>query len=93
MKYEFKHCDKYIEVDYPIKEGPPKHVACPECGENMKRVYNAPPVKYNTQGFHATDYDAHGDKLERMNKTWSETYGEKPPEPARDIPKNSSDPY
>lgn len=93
MKYDYKHCGKRIEVEASIKDGPPEVVECPECGDNMVRIYQAPPVRYDCQGFHTTDYDSQGDRLERMNKTWSEAYGEAPPEPAKDIPKNSSEPY
>ena len=28
---------------------------CDSCNEPMKRVYNAPPIKFNGSGFYSTD--------------------------------------
>lgn len=92
MIYVFKCPNGDVrEISAPIDKGPPRVLYCTTCGEKMKRVYFSPPVKYNTQGFHATDYDSQGDKLERFNKNWEKKYGEKAPEPARDIKRNASD--
>lgn len=92
MKYEFKHCGTLTEIEAPIKEGPPAKVECPECGEQMIRVYEAVPDIWHCQGAHKTDYSATGDRLEEMNKAWSKHYGEAPPPPAKDIGRNSSEP-
>ena len=59
----------------------------------MRRLYAAPPIHYHCQGFHTTDYNKHGDKLEQLNKNWSRYYNEEPPKPASDVPRNSSEPY
>ncbi len=93
MIYLFR-CDEHgvFEVDAPIQTGPGKMRSCPRCSQDAVRVYYAPPVHYHAQGFHTTDYDKTGDRLEKMNKTWSKQFGEAPPPPAKDIPKNSGEP-
>src|SRR5690606_40658092 len=63
----------------PISGGPGKIRSCPRCSQDAVRVYYAPPVHYHAQGFHTTDYDKTGDRLEKMNKTWSKQFGEAPP--------------
>jgi predicted nucleic acid-binding Zn ribbon protein len=94
MKYEFM-CEEhgYIAAEFPIKKGPSPDFLCPLCFAPVRRIYTAPPIFYNTQGFHNTDYDGHGDKLERMNRAYEKEYGEKPPEPAKDVPKNAREKY
>lgn len=88
-----------FDVEAPITEGPPDVVYCPECHEESMRVYSIPPVRWDTDGAHgraghwAGNYDATGDKLEKLNKNWSKKYGEKPPAAAKDIPRNSTDPH
>jgi hypothetical protein len=68
-------------------------VPCPQCFTEAPRNYKADlsPVHYNAQGFHRTDYDKNGDKLEQLNRSWSKYYGEEPPKPGSKIPKNSSE--
>lgn len=93
MKYTFdcyQHGD--FIVDSPIAIGPPPMVYCKECGEECVRLWETKPVHWNTQGAHQTDYDSRGDKLERLNKSWSRD-GSKPPTPARDVPRSGSEPY
>lgn len=92
--YEFE-CVEHgrVSVQAPMQEGPPRVHRCPICGVLTKRVFAAQPVVYKAQGFHSTDYDKHGDKLERMNKQYEKEYGEKPPPPAKDVPTNRSEPY
>jgi predicted nucleic acid-binding Zn ribbon protein len=91
--------ESYFEVEAPMAEGPPHVVYCPTCSMPATRVYTAPPIKWNTSGAHGRaghyqgDYDSKGDKLERLNANWSKATGQKPPPPASDVPKNSSDPY
>jgi predicted nucleic acid-binding Zn ribbon protein len=94
MKYEFT-CEEhgYIAADFSIKMGPSANFLCPVCSIPARRVYTAPPIHYNTQGFFSTDQDKHGDKLERMNRAYQKEYGEKPPEPAKDVPKNAREKY
>ena len=97
MRYAFKcerrHDPITFEVSAPMAEGPPSDVTCPTCGAAAIRVFHSTLVKYNAQGFHTTDYDKHGDKLERFNDNWSKKYGEKPPPPAEDVPRNAGEPY
>lgn len=94
MRYEYDcYTHGAFEIEAPIDTGPPSVVYCPQCHEGAMRNYVIPPIHFHTQGFHATDYDKHGDKLERLNKQWSKETGEAPPPPAKDVPKNSSDPY
>jgi len=93
MKYDFS-CGKHItEVSAPIAEGPPDVVQCFECGEPSKRIWSALPAHYHCQGFHKTDYDKNGDRLEQLGKQYEKTYGEKLPPPAKDVPKNSGEIY
>jgi putative FmdB family regulatory protein len=94
MIYEYVcHKDRMtLDVTRSI-HSEPEEVLCPQCQEPMQRLYTAPPVHYNSQGFHSTDYDSHGDKLERLNKEYSRITGETPPAPAKDVPRNSSEPY
>lgn len=94
MKYPFR-CAEHgdFEVSAPIEMGPPSVVECAVCGEKAKRVYLPLTDIWNTQGAHKTDYDKTGDKLEKLNANWSKKYGEKPPAPAKDVPKNLKDPY
>lgn len=92
--YEFE-CEEHgrVTIRRPIQEGPPRVHHCPICGEITRRVFEARPVIYKSQGFHQTDYDKHGDRLERANKQYKAETGENPPPPARDVPKNLSEPY
>lgn len=93
MIYIYK-CDEHgtFEANAPIEKGPGKIRQCPLCSQDSFRVYSSPPVHYHAQGFHKTDYDKDGDKLEKLNKTWSRQFGEKPPPPAKDVDKNSGEP-
>lgn len=71
-------------------------VACPRCGLDSERVWSVPPVLYNCDGFHATDYGkgvGTGSKVEQMNKAWGRAWGEEPPPPATDVPRNKRDRY
>ena len=94
MRYPYK-CKEHgaFEVSAPIAEGPPRVVYCSQCDGVATRVYEAPPVEYRSQGFHSTDYNKHGDKLELANKAYEKEYGEKPPPPAKDVPRNLKEPY
>lgn len=92
MKYLYR-CENGEEFDVqsPIHVGPPKDVTCPVCGKAARHVFLSSPIHYNAQGFHTTDYDKNGDKLEWLNKNWSKFYGEDPPPPGTKIPKSSSE--
>lgn len=97
MRYQFlcenQQQQELFDVEAPIDTGPPSVVYCPVCGVEARRVWNVPPIKYNSQGFHNTDYDSTGDRLEKLNKSWSAKYGEEPPPPAKDVPRNLNDIY
>lgn len=66
---------------------------CPTCGEDAPRIYNVNPTHFHASGFHGRrgqycgDYDKHGDKLEQLNKGWSEAWNEPPPPPQKNPPK------
>lgn len=94
MKYPY-HCDIHgeFEIQAPIKEGPPNLVHCPVCHKAGKRIYTITEEHWHCQGSHKSDYDKHGDKVEHLNRSWSKHFGEKPPPPASDVPRNSSEPY
>lgn len=94
MRYPFR-CKEHgdFEVSAPIAEGPPSVVHCQECQGVAVRIYEVPPVEYRAQGFHTTDYNKHGNILEQANKAYEKEYGEKPPPPAKDVPKNLKEPY
>lgn len=70
---------------------------CVTCGRPADRVFTAPIVRFNCDGFHATDYGKGnkgvGTKIEQMNDAWSKEWGEKPPKPAIDVPRNSPNPH
>lgn len=88
-----------FDVEAPMSEGPPNPAFCPSCHEEALRVYHDVPTYWHTGGAHgrsgvyAGDYGKHGDKLEQLNKNWSERYNEPPPPPAPDVPRNLKDPY
>ena len=95
MKYRF-HCDVHGEflIQASIHDGPPTEVTCSVCGVVAQRKYEAIREHWNCQGAHRTDYDDQGDKVERLNRTWSKHLGGiKPPPPASSVPRNSSEPY
>lgn len=37
-------CNVTIEIEYTLKEGPPKHVPCPGCGKAMRRLFGSTAV-------------------------------------------------
>lgn len=85
--------DMTFEISAPIAEGPPSVVHCPVCNETARRIYNTAAEVWHTQGAHKTDYDKHGDRLEQANKAYMKEYREKPPPPAKDVPRNLKEPY
>lgn len=68
-------------------------LTCRSCGARLERVYEVVPIHYNSQGFHKTDYDKNGDKLEQLNRKWSANMGEPPPPPSTKVPRNSKEKY
>ena len=70
---------------------------CPECLELSPRVFTTNPTHFHASGFHGRsghymgDYDKHGDKLEQLNKGWSEAWNEPPPPPDKKVSKNSGE--
>lgn len=94
MRYPYKCREHgYFEVMAPIAEGPPSVVHCEQCDNVAVRVFESPPIEYRCQGFHSTDYNKHGDILERANRAYEKEYGEKPPPMAKDVPRNLKEPY
>jgi predicted nucleic acid-binding Zn ribbon protein len=91
MIYLYK-CEEHGIIESQHKMGAaPKVVDCPLCMQPSPRTFQSPPVHYNAQGFHRTDYDAYGDKKELLNSHLSAITGEKPPKAASEVPRNSSD--
>lgn len=88
MKYLYK-CSEgdEFEIEAPIQEGPPAEVYCKE-GHIGKRIFSVGGIHYHTDGFHSTDYNKTGDKLEQLNKSWSKHYGEKPPPKSKEVPRS-----
>ncbi len=94
MRYIFRcRQDGEFEITSPMREGPPKYVECPECQDEAARVYQSLTDIWHCQGAHKTDYDRYGDRKEALNKKWEAMTGEKAPEPAKDVPRNSSEKY
>lgn len=100
MRYAYRcYTHGEFEIEAPIKEGPPAIVYCPSCHEESLRVFGDVPTYWHTSGAHgregeyAGDYGKRGDKLEQFNNNWSKHYGEKPPPPAKDVPRNLKEPY
>jgi predicted nucleic acid-binding Zn ribbon protein len=40
-------------IERPMSEGESDYF-CGSCGNKLKRVYSAPPVKFNAKGFYST---------------------------------------
>ena len=100
MRYPFicERDDTYVEVERSIHDGPPAEVRCPECDGPLKRLYGSTPAIWRCEGSLGSrgsvgDYNKYGDKKEMLNRQWSRYYGEEPPKPAMDVPKNLSEPY
>ena len=59
MRVDFKCglCEKVEEVNYALKDGPPKEVVCPQCGSTMNRVFGKTavdiPEYFGDQDFNA----------------------------------------
>lgn len=69
---------------------------CPVCHHKAQRLYSSVPDIWHTDGAHKTDYGRGnhiGDKRTALNKLWSKQWGEKPPPPATDVPRNSGEKY
>ena len=93
MRYPYRcyeHGDFIVEA--PITKGPPSIVYCPSCHEESLRIYENPPTHYNSQGFHNTDYNKHGNKLDQLNQSMGQGR-EKPPPPAKEVPRSGKDPF
>jgi len=58
MKYEYqcKNCNQTVEIVAPL--GSKLEYKCPHCNsKNLKRIWNAPFVKYKGDGFYNNDKD------------------------------------
>lgn len=96
MKYPFRclSCNTEFEFEKRMVDPFPEGILCPECGMKSARIFKIAPVHYNSQGFHNTDYDRNGDKLEQLNKKWMKDTGDAAPPPASTkVPRNSKEPY
>lgn len=85
---EFEIVRKMAEAGEPA--------GCPECGLDADRVWLPTPDVWACDGSHKGDYGKGNDgqagsKRDLLNKRWSKAWGEKPPAPAKDVPKNSRD--
>src|SRR5574339_385566 len=98
MIYHFscEECGSFT-ASMPMKEGKAEY-PCPTCGRMSHREWNVDkPITSQLWacegahggGDHLGSYGKHGDKLELLNKTWSEHYKEAPPPMDRSVPKNS----
>jgi len=88
MRYPYKCPDHgQFERNHSIHGDIPPIEACPECGTESPRVYEAPEaIIYYGSGFHSTGYfnrpKGRGqpmDKIEWLNSNWSKATGEAPP--------------
>ncbi len=52
--YRCPQCGKVAEVNLPMAKAGKASVACPTCGAEMNRVYQAPPVHFGS-GFPGND--------------------------------------
>jgi putative FmdB family regulatory protein len=58
MIYEYvcDSCEKEFDLVYVIGQEIPPRPPCPNCGSRKtSRIWNAPLVKFNTDGFYSTD--------------------------------------
>lgn len=95
--YEFEcdQCDVRHSTTRRMSEaGEP--FQCPKCGGPTRRIFFAAPVTWHTDGAHVTDYGRGnhiGTKNDELNRIWSKQFGEAPPPPASDVPKNSGEKF
>lgn len=52
-EYECPADGELVMVTRPMSE-PEGEYFCETCGDKLKRVFNAPPVKFNATGFYST---------------------------------------
>ena len=52
-EYEYPADGELVMVTRPMSE-PEGEYFCETCGDKLKRVFNAPPVKFNATGFYST---------------------------------------
>ena len=52
-EYECPGDGELVLVTRPMAE-PEGEYFCETCGDKMRRVFNAPPVKFNATGFYST---------------------------------------
>ena len=56
MRYEYECPNGHrTECRYPMGKAP-QEIDCIECGEDAKRVFTPPMIKFKGDGFHTTDY-------------------------------------
>lgn len=52
-EYECPGDEKVITITRGMTE-PEGEYYCPTCGDKLRRIYNAAPVKFNASGFYST---------------------------------------
>ena len=90
MKYPYhcNDCNQEFEFEKPMKDEFPAVVECVIChGPDTQRVWETKPIKYNSDGFHNTDYGKYGYKQDLLRKRYEMTTGEPAPPPAKDVPR------
>ena len=73
-----------------------ERLECQVCGSMMIRIYQPVTDIWHTDGSHKGDYGSGnhvGTKTDALNRNWSKAWGEDPPPPAADVPKNGSEKY
>ena len=92
MKYQYRsRSGAVFEIEASIHDGPPSLVRHPETGEEAQRIYGSIPDIWHTDGSHRHDYNATGDKLDQLNRSWSKHFGEDPPPKSSEVKRNSGE--
>lgn len=52
-EYECPSENTKIIINRPMADDEPEYF-CEACGDKLKRIYEAPPVKFNATGFYST---------------------------------------
>jgi len=84
-----------FDVTRPMAEASAP-ATCPTCQAEAKRIFVVPPDVWHCDGSHRGDYgkgNHTGSKVDQLNREWSKYYGEAPPPPAKDVPKNSGEKF
>ena len=86
--YHCNDCEQDFEFEKPIADDFPNMILCTHChGPDTQRIWETKPIKYNSDGFHNTDYGKYGHKQELLRKRYEMTTGEKAPPPDPSAPR------